>query len=189
MDVPSRAEALALLRKWVTDPKLRIHALCVEAVMRHLAEKNGEDPDQWGAVGLVHDIDYEQFPDEHCRHIREILEPAGWGEEAIRAAESHGWGICSDVKPESRLEQCLYGFDELTGLVYATALVRPSRSVLDMKAKSVRKKWKVRSFAAGANRDVIQQGADMLGMDLNVMFEECILGMRTVADEIGLGGG
>jgi len=186
--VPTRDEALALLQEYVPGEKLQIHALCVEGVMRYLARKHGEDEEEWGIVGLIHDIDYERFPDEHCKHIREILEPHGWRESYIRAAEAHGWGICTDVEPETLLEKCLFAFDELTGLVYATALVRPSRSVLDMKAKSVKKKWKVKSFAAGANRDVIQQGADMLGMELGELFTDCIMGMREVAEEIGLGG-
>ena len=185
---PTRDEALALLQEHVPDAKLQIHALCVEGVMRYLARKHGEDEDEWGIVGLIHDIDYERFPDEHCKHIREILEPHDWPESYIRSAEAHGWGICTDVEPRTLLEKCLFAFDELTGLVYATALVRPSRSVLDMKAKSVKKKWKVKSFAAGADRGVIQKGAYMLGMELGELFTDCIMGMREVAGEIGLGG-
>lgn len=176
-----------LLQEHVSDEKLQIHAFCVEGVMRYLARKHGGDEDEWGLVGLLHDIDYQQFPHEHCKHVREILEPHGWPEEMLRAIEAHGWGICTDVEPKTTLEKCLFAFDELTGLVYATALVRPSRSVLDMKAKSVRKKWKVRSFAAGVNREIIQQGADMLGLELDEMYTECIMGMREVAAEIGLG--
>ena len=186
--IPTREQALALLREHVLDEKLRIHALCVEGVMRHLARKHCADEEEWGLVGLVHDIDYERFPDEHCHHIREILGPHGWPESYMRAAEAHGWGLCTDVEPETLLEKCLFAFDELTGLVYATALVRPSRSVLDMEARSVKKKWKVKSFAAGANRGVIQKGADMLGMELGELFTDCIMGMREVADQIGLGG-
>ena len=184
---PTRDEALALLNEYVSDEKLLIHALTVEGVMRYMARKQGEDEDKWGIVGLIHDIDYEQYPEQHCQHIREILVPHGWPEEYIRAAESHGWGICSEVKPESPMENTLFAVDELTGLVYATALVRPSKSVLDMKAKSVKKKWKSKNFAAGADRDVIQKGADMLGVELSELFTDCIMGMREVAEEIGLG--
>lgn len=186
--LPSREQAHELLCHWVKDEKLRIHAYCVEGVMRYLARKHGEDEDVWGTIGLVHDIDYEKFPEEHCKHVQKILGPAGWPEWSIRAVISHGWGICSDVEPESLLEKCLFAFDELTGLVYATALVRPSRSVADMKPKSVKKKWKVKSFAAGANREIIQQGADMLGMPLEELFIDCIQGMRDVEAVIGLGG-
>lgn len=185
--LPSRDEALALLKKWVLDEKLLIHAYCVEGVMRYLARHYGENEETWGVIGLVHDIDYERFPREHCGHVREILAPAGWPEWSIRAIISHGWGICTDIEPQSQLEKCLFAFDELTGLVYATALVRPSRSVSDMEPKSVRKKWKVRSFAAGADRDIIQKGADMLGLSLDDLFTHCIMGMREVEDRLGLG--
>ena len=129
---------------------------------------------------------YEMFPDEHCKKTRDILEENGWPEEYIHAVVSHGWGICTEEKPESLLEKTLYTIDELTGLVTACALVRPSRSVNDMKAKSVKKKWKQPSFAAGANREVIAQGAEMLGMELDELFTDVIMGMREVADEIGL---
>ena len=185
---PNRDEALALLQEYVVDPKLRIHALCVEGVMRYLARKHGEDEDLWGIVGLIHDIDYERFPDQHCGKIREILEPRGWPDIIIRAAEAHGWGICSEVEPLSLMEKCLFAFDELTGLVYATALVRPSRSILDVKVKSVKKKWKVRSFAAGADRDIIDKGARMLDMPLEELFADCIAGMQDVAESIELAG-
>ena len=185
---PDRAEAVALLEEFVRDDKLRIHAYCVEGVMRHLARLYGEDEETWGFVGLVHDLDYEQFPEMHCRKVREILEARNWPPELIRAVESHGWGLCSDVEPVTTMEKCLYTYDELTGLVYATALVRPSKSILDVKPKSVRKKWKVRAFAAGANREVIEKGAAMLGVELNELFENCIRGMQDVADAIGLAG-
>jgi predicted hydrolase (HD superfamily) len=139
-------------------------------------------------VGLVHDLDYEQFPDEHCKKTAEILRERGWPEEIVRAAVSHGWGVCSDVEPQSDMEKVLFAIDELTGLVAATALVRPSRSVLDMEARSVKKKWKDKAFAAGVNRDVIAQGAARLGVDLTDLITDVIMGMRTVAEEIGLKG-
>ena len=186
--IPTREEALALLKEYNTKEGLIKHALAVEGVMRYMARKRGQDEDLWGVVGLIHDLDYEQFADQHCTKTAEILRERGWPEELIRAVVSHGWGICSDVRPESDLEKVLFAVDELTGLVVATALVRPSKSVLDMKAKSVRKKWKDQRFAAGVNRDIIQQGAEMLGVDLSDLITDVIMGMREVADAIGLKG-
>ena len=183
---PNRDEALALLEKYNTNKALINHAKAVEGVMRYMARKFGEDEEMWGVIGLVHDLDYEMYPEEHCTKVREILEENGWPEDYIRAVVSHGWGLCSDVKPESRLEKTLYAIDELTGLVTACALVRPSKSVMDMKAKSVKKKWKQPSFAAGVNREVIAQGAEMLEMELDELFTDTIMGMRDVANEIGL---
>ena len=185
---PTREEALALLKEFNQADGLIKHALAVEAVMRHIARKRGADPEMWGAVGLIHDLDYERFPDEHCRKAPEILRQRGWPEEYIRAVVSHGWGICSDLEPQTDLEKYLFAIDELTGLVTATALVRPSRSVLDMEAKSVRKKWKDKAFAAGVSREVVQKGAAMLGVDLADLITDVIMGMRQVAAEIGLKG-
>jgi putative nucleotidyltransferase with HDIG domain len=185
---PTRDDAMALLKEFNKTGGLIRHALAVEAVMRHIADKRGEDPDVWGVVGLVHDLDYEQFPDEHCTKTAAILRERGWPEELVRAAVSHGWGLCSDAEPQTDLEKVLFAIDELTGLVAATALVRPSRSVLDLEAKSVRKKWKDKAFAAGVNRGLIAQGADRLGVDLSELITDVIMGMRTVADEIGLRG-
>jgi predicted hydrolase (HD superfamily) len=156
--------------------------------MRYCARKRGQDEEKWGVIGLVHDLDYEQFPGQHCHKTEEILTSENWPAEYIRAVVSHGWGICTDVEPQSELEKVLYTVDELTGLVVATALVRPSKSVLDMKAKSVKKKWKEKSFAAGVNRDVIEKGARMLGVELGELISDVIMGMREVADEIGLKG-
>jgi len=156
--------------------------------MRHFAVKYGEDPEKWGVIGLVHDIDYEMYPDSHCVKAREILEDNQWPEEYVRAVISHGWGICTDVKPETLLEKVLYATDELTGLVTTSALVRPTRSVMDMKAKSVKKKWKNKKFAAGVNREVIEKGAEMLGIEIGELITETIMGMRHVAEEIGLKG-
>jgi putative nucleotidyltransferase with HDIG domain len=164
------------------------HALSVEAVMRYIARKKNEDEEKWGIVGLVHDLDYERFPDQHCRKSAEQLREAGWPEEYIRAVVSHGWGICSQEEPRSLLEKTLYAIDELTGLVKAAALMRPSKSILDIEAASVKKKWKDKRFAAGVNRAIIEKGAVMLGVELDTLITDTIMGMRTAAKEIGLEG-
>jgi putative nucleotidyltransferase with HDIG domain len=186
-DRPTREDALALLKEFNANPSLINHALAVEAAMRFMARKHGEDEEQWGVVGLVHDLDYEKFPDEHCAKTEEILRERGWPEEYIRAVVSHGWGICTAVEPQSLLEKTLFAIDELTGLITACALVRPSKSVMDLKPKSVKKKWKQKSFAAGASRETIQKGAEMLGIDRGELIADVIAGMREVAAEIGLG--
>ncbi|HOF02650.1 MAG TPA: HD domain-containing protein [Atribacterota bacterium] len=186
--IPTREDALALLKEYNPDDSLVKHALAVEGVMRYIARKNGEDEEKWGIIGLVHDLDYYKYPDEHCQKSKEILEENSWPEDYIRAVISHGWGICSDAKPESLLEKTLFAIDELTGLVATTALVRPSKSVLDVEVSSVKKKWKDKRFAAGVNRDIILKGAEMLGTDLNELIDDTIKGMREVAEEIGLKG-
>ena len=140
----------------------------------------------WGVIGLIHDLDYEQFPEEHCTKTEEILKAEDWPETYIRAVISHGWGICTDVKPESEMEKVLYAVDELTGLVVTTALVRPSKSVMDLKPKSVKKKWKDKRFAAGVDRNIIDKGAEMLGLESTELIADTIMGMREVAEEIGL---
>lgn len=185
---PTRETALALFKEYNRSESLIKHALAVEAVMRRFARQRGQDEEKWGIVGLVHDLDYEKFPDQHCRKTEEILREHRWPEELIRAVVSHGWGICSDVKPESEMEKVLFAVDELTGLVTTSALVRPSRSVLDMEAASVKKKWKDKRFAAGVDRSIIEKGAAMLGMDLVALITETILGMREAAEDIGLKG-
>ena len=154
--VPTRDEALALLKEFNHTTSLVKHALAVEGVMRYMARKHGEDEDKWGIIGLVHDLDYERYPEQHCEKTREILTERGWPEDYIRAIMSHGWGLVTDIEPQDEMEKVLYAIDELTGLIVATALVRPSKSVLDMKIKSLKKKWKDKSFAAGVNREVIQ---------------------------------
>jgi putative nucleotidyltransferase with HDIG domain len=186
--IPTREEAWSLLCEFNQSSSLRKHALAVEGVMRYLARKRGGDEELWGIVGILHDLDYERYPDEHCRQAEILLRERGWPEEIIRAVQSHGWGICTTVEPESDLEKCLYAVDELTGLVAATALVRPSRSVLDMKAKSVKKKWKDARFAAGVDRSLIEQGAERLEMPLEELIAETIAGMREVAAAIDLEG-
>ena len=183
-----RAAAFAILRKWVQGETLLRHSITVEAVMRHFAGILGGDPEEWGNIGLLHDIDFEKYPEEHCHRTREILTPEGVPEHWIRAIESHGFGLVTDVKPETPCEKTLYTVDELTGLISATAIMRPSRSLADLGVKSVKKKWKSTGFAAGVNREVISSGAEMLGMDLDRVIAETIEGMRTVAAEIGLDG-
>ena len=185
---PTREEAFELLTRYNKSESLIKHAMAVEGVMRYMARKKGADEEKWGVIGLIHDLDYEQFPDQHCVKTKEILEENKWPPEYIRAVISHGWGICVDVKPETELEKTLYAIDELTGLVATSALVRPSKSVLDMKAKSVKKKWKDKRFAAGVDRSIIAKGADMLGVEVAELITDTIMGMRAVAEEIGLKG-
>jgi len=187
-DKPTREQTFSLLKEYNKNESLIKHALAVEAVMRYCARKRSEDEEKWGVIGLIHDLDYEQFPEQHCKKTEEILRSHNWPDDYIRAVMSHGWGICTDVEPQSELEKVLYAVDELVGLIVATALVRPSKSVMDMQAKSVKKKWKDKSFAAGVNRDVIEKGAEMLGVELSELIENAIMGMREVADEIGLKG-
>ncbi|MBE0675274.1 MAG: HD domain-containing protein [Bacteroidales bacterium] len=185
---PSREEALSLFRKYNKSESLYRHALSVEAVMRYMAEKQGEDVERWGVIGLIHDLDYEMYPDQHCLMTEKILRENNWPEEDIRAVMSHGWGLVTDVEPVTLMEKTLYAMDELTGLVTTSALVRPSKSILDMEAKSVKNKWKDKRFAAGVDRSVIENGAAMLGVELSDMIQDCIMAMRRVAGEIGLKG-
>jgi predicted hydrolase (HD superfamily) len=185
---PTRETALELFRKYNKSESLLRHAFSVEGVMRYMAKKRGEDEDKWGIIGLIHDLDYEMYPDQHCTMTEKILKENNWPDEYIRAVLSHGWGLASVVKPESILEKTIYAMDELTGLVATSALVRPSKSVLDLEARSVKKKWNDKKFAAGVDRSVIEKGAEMLGVNLDDLITDCIMGMRTVADEIGLRG-
>lgn len=187
-NIPNREQAFELLKEYNQSESLIKHALSVEAVMRHFAAIYGEDAEKWGIIGLVHDLDYEKFPEQHCNKTKEILEAKSWPEDYIRAIMSHGWGICTDAKPETNLEKVLYTIDELTGLITATALMRPSKSILDMELKSVKKKWKQTNFAAGVRRDLIEGGAEILGKTIDEVITECILAMRKVAEEIGLKG-
>jgi len=187
-NIPTRVEAFELLKKYNKTESLIKHALAVEGVMRYMARKFNADEEKWGVVGLIHDLDYEQFPDQHCKKTEEILRANNWPEEYIRAVVSHGWGICTDVKPETEMEKVLYAIDELTGLVVTTALVRPSKSVMDVKTKSVKKKWKDKRFAAGVDRSIIENGAGMLGVEISELITDTIAGMREVAEEIGLKG-
>ena len=185
---PSRSEAYNLLCRYNTQESLIRHGLAVEAVMRYFAEQSGEEVEKWGVIGLCHDLDYEQFPDQHCVMTRKILESENWPESYIRAIVSHGWGICSDVEPLERMEKILFATDELTGLITACVYVRPSKSILDLTTKSVMKKWNTRAFAAGANRDVIAKGAEMLGLSVETLVEETIVAMQLRTQMIGLHG-
>ena len=156
--------------------------------MRHFAAKQGEDLDYWGIVGLLHDIDYQRYPEEHLKRTREILAPAGYSDDFIRAVESHGYSIVNEVEPKLTMEKVLFAVDELTGFISACSIMRPSKSVLDLEVKSVTKKFKTPAFAAKIRRDIIQKGADMLGLSLEELIQETILALRPVAAEIGLKG-
>ena len=186
--IPTRQEALELLHQYNETESLRKHAYAVEGVMRYIARKRGEDQEKWGMIGLIHDLDYEQFPDQHCKKTGDLLREKDWPEEYIRAAVSHGWGICSEVIPETTLEKYLYAMDELTGLVVTTALIRPSKSVMDVQVKSVKNKWKDKRFAAGVDRSIIEKGSGMLGVGLDELIDDTIKGMQEVAESIGLKG-
>ena len=187
--IPTREEAWTLLREYNQSQALLRHGLAVEGVMRHFARLLGEEDREelWGAVGLLHDLDYEQYPQEHCAKTREILEERDVDPAFIRAIVSHGYGLCTDVEPLTPMEKTLYTIDELTGLVSAAALMRPSRSVMDLELGSVKKKYKDKRFAAGVNRGVIEDGCRRLGLDLDEDITQTILGMRECADAIGLG--
>lgn len=184
----TREEAVKILKEYNSTESLLQHAYGVEAVMRYFARKEGEDENYWGNIGLLHDLDYELYPDQHCIKTEEILKEKGVEEDFIRSILSHGYGICTDVKPEHYMEKVLYASDELTGLIKATCLVRPSRSILDLKPKSVTKKWKDKAFAAGVDRKTLERGLEMLGLERAELIQECINAMKEVAEEIGLKG-
>lgn len=186
--IPTREDAYSLLLKYTKTDHLIKHALAVEAVMGHFANIYGEDVEKWKVIGLIHDLDFDLYPDQHCEMTEKILEEENWPKDYIRAVLSHGYGLRNEIKPIENVEKVIYTIDELTGLVSATALMRPSKSILDLEAKSVKKKWNQKSFAAGVDRDVIQNGVDMLGMELNDVIAETIKGMQTVAEELGLKG-
>ena len=186
---PTREEALELLKEFNKSDSLIKHALSVEAVMKHFAQLfNEENVEKWAVIGLVHDIDYEMYPEEHCVKAGEILKERNWPQDYIHAIQSHGYGICIDVDPIEKMEKVLYTIDELTGLIAATVLMRPSKSILDTEVKSIKKKWKTKSFAAGVNRDIIEGGAKTLGMEIDAVIEENLKVMRKEADAIGLKG-
>lgn len=186
--IPTRDTALQLFKQYNESESLYKHALAVEAVMRHIAGLHGEDIDKWGIIGFLHDLDYEKYPEQHCSMSGKIMSEAGWPEDYIHAVVSHGWGICSDVEPVELMEKYLFACDELTGLVTTTALVRPSKSVLDMTPKSVKKKWKDKRFAAGVDRSIIEKGAVMLGVETAELIQLTIDGMKTAAEALGLAG-
>lgn len=182
----TREEAFALLRKYNKEPFHIQHALTVEGVMRWYANELGyeDEVDYWAITGLLHDIDFELYPEQHCQKAPKLLREGGVGEDMIHSVCSHGFGICTDVKPEHKMEKVLFAIDELTGLIGASARMRPSKSVMDMEVKSLRKKFKDKSFAAGCSRDVIRQGAENLSWELNNLFEKTILAMRSCEESI-----
>ncbi len=186
--IPNREEAYKLLTDYIQEEYLINHSLMVESVMRHFAELYEEDVEKWGIIGLIHDLDFEKYPDQHCKMTEIILKENNWPEDYIRGVLSHGWGLATDVEPIHPMEKVIYTIDELTGLIYATAIMRPSNSLYDLKVKSVKKKWKQASFAAGVKREVIAKGAELMGMDLAKVIEETIEGMKPVSQQIGLNG-
>ena len=186
----SREAALAALKKYNKEPFHLQHAFTVEGVMRWYAQQlgHGDEADFWATVGLLHDIDFEQWPEQHCVKAPKLLQEAGCSEDLIHAVCSHGYGICCDVEPTEEMEKVLFAADELTGLIGAAALMRPSKSVQDMELKSIKKKFKDRKFAAGCSRDVIITGAERLGWELDELLEKTLEAMRsceeTVAEEM-----
>ena len=185
-DYIAREQAMELLQKYNKDAFHIQHALTVEGVMKWYAKELGyeEDAEYWGIVGLLHDIDFEQYPDAHCVKAPELLREGGVGEDIIHAVCSHGYELTVDVKPEHEMEKVLYAVDELTGLIWAAALIRPSKSVQDMELKSVKKKYKSAGFAAGCSREVIERGAQMLGWELDKLIQDTIYAMRSCESEI-----
>ena len=182
----TRDAALALLRKYNAEPFHILHGLTVEGAMRWYANElgYGEDADFWATVGLLHDIDFEQWPDQHCQKAPELLREGGCSEEFIHAVCSHGYGLCCDIEPTHEMEKVLFAADELTGLIGAAAKMRPSKSVSDMEVSSLKKKFKDKKFAAGCSRDVIKDGADRLGWTLEELMEKTILAMRSCEDSV-----
>ena len=175
----TREQALALLQKYNTEPFHIQHALTVEGVMRWFAQEQGEDPEFWGLCGLLHDVDFEKYPDQHCQKAPELLAEIHASDAMVHAICSHGYGLCSDIAPEHTMEKILFAVDELTGLIGAAARMRPSKSVMDMELSSLKKKFKDKKFAAGCSREVISQGAERLGWSLDTVLEKTILAMRS----------
>ncbi|NCB01113.1 MAG: HDIG domain-containing protein [Spirochaetia bacterium] len=180
----TREEAFSIYTTYNSSPTLLKHALSVEATMKRFALYYKEDVEYWGIVGLLHDIDYEKYPQEHCKMAPVILRKHNIEEEMIHSIVSHGWGLCSDVEPVSTMEKVLYTIDELTGLISATALMRPSKSLSDLEVKSVMKKWKTKGFSAGVDRDLILGGCKMLNLELSEVISLTIEGMRSIAKEL-----
>ena len=179
-----REEAFEILKKYNKDEFHIRHALTVEGVMRYFAKELNEDVEYWGNVGLLHDVDFELYPEEHCKKCIELLRENNVDESIIHSICSHGYGLCTDVKPEHIMEKVLFATDELTGLIWAAAKMRPSKSTKDMEVSSLKKKFKDKKFAAGCSRDVIKQGAEMLGWELDKLFEDTILAMRDCEDYV-----
>lgn len=180
----SRSQALALLQKYNQEPFHILHGLTVEGVMRYFAQETGEDPDFWGIVGLLHDVDFERWPEKHCLEAPRLLAEINAEPEMVHAICSHGYGICCDVEPTEQMEKILFATDELTGLIGAAAKMRPSKSVCDMEVSSLKKKFKDKKFAAGCSRDVIRQGAERLGWTIEELMEKTILAMRSCEESV-----
>ncbi|NLN97897.1 MAG: HDIG domain-containing protein [Eubacteriaceae bacterium] len=185
MDTGIDREAAWRLLKQYNEKDFHIqHAITVEKVMGYFAQKHGEDVNFWSIAGLLHDIDYEKYPDAHCQKAKDILKESGATEDLIHAVVSHGYGVCSEVEPTHLMEKTMYAVDELTGLIGAAALMRPSKSVQDMKLKSIKKKFKDKAFAAGCSRDTIKKGAEILGMNIDDLLWETVLAMKAVEKDI-----
>ena len=180
----TRSQALALLQKYNQEPFHILHGLTVEGVMRYFAQETGEDPDFWGIVGLLHDVDFERWPEKHCLEAPRLLAEINAEPEMVHAICSHGYGICCDVEPTEQMEKILFAADELTGLIGAAAKMRPSKSVSDMEVSSLKKKFKDKKFAAGCSRDVIRQGAERLGWTVEELMEKTILAMRSCEESV-----
>ena len=179
-----RNEAIKLLKKYNQEEFHIRHALTVEGVMKYFAKEMGYDENFWGIVGLLHDVDFEKYPEEHCKKAPELLKEINAPEDMVHAICSHGYGICSDVEPEHEMEKILFAVDELTGLIWAAAKMRPSKSTKDMEVSSLKKKFKDKKFAAGCSRDTIAQGAERLGWSLDELFEKTINVMRACEDDV-----
>lgn len=182
----TREQALALLKQYNQEPFHILHALTVEGTMRWYAKELGyaDEEAYWGIVGLLHDIDFEQYPEQHCVKAPELLRAGGVGEDMIHSICSHGYGLCCDIEPEHLMEKVLFASDELTGLIGAAARMRPSKSTQDMEVSSLKKKFKDKKFAAGCSRDVIRDGAARLGWELDELLEKTILAMRSCEDAV-----
>ena len=180
----TRSQALTLLQKYNQEPFHILHGLTVEGVMRYFAQETGEDPDFWGIVGLLHDVDFERWPEKHCLEAPRLLAEINAEPEMVHAICSHGYGICCDVEPTEQMEKILFAADELTGLIGAAAKMRPSKSVCDMEVSSLKKKFKDKKFAAGCSRDVIRQGAERLGWTIEELMEKTILAMRSCEETV-----
>ncbi len=180
----TREQAMALLRKYNQEPFHIQHALTVEGVLRWFAAENGQDADFWGLCGLLHDVDFECYPDQHCQKAPQLLAEVNASAEMVHAICSHGYGLCSDVEPQNLMENILFTVDELTGLIGAAAQMRPSKSVMDMELSSLKKKFKDKKFAAGCSRDVIKQGAERLGWSLDEVLDKTIQAMRSCESSI-----
>ena len=182
----NREEAYGILGKYTTNKNLIKHGLAVESVMRHFAEINNEDIGYWGNVGLLHDIDYELYPNEHCLKCVEILKQENVSEDMIKSIQSHGYEICADVKPEKFMEKILFTIDELTGLIIAVALMKPNKKLEEVDLDSIKRKWNKKGFAAGANREIIEKGASMAELELDYVIEQTLIGMKKISTELGL---